>query len=267
MCVLLVGERSDEFWSMEGTYAMMSSSPSDASAGTVVSAGASCSNSAACARRRHFRWRTMHEQHCWRGWGSVTCTAAPAPLAGSRSRRAQPTVGTVRPGPAGLGREDCRCPRPVSASNCAGDLVARAIIAVAGRGCARRSARHEPPWPLRGLALLSRYHCGSRGTGSPATTFQPRLARPLSRHTTHELVPRARMVVLVGDVVRLDELRKTKPGAVPLLGEVRKFHEASMRGDYYESFAVNSKNFMGMSEGTEAFMAEFDRLVGKCIRQ
>lgn len=81
-----------------------------------------------------------------------------------------------------------------------------------------------------------------------------------------ELVPRARLVALVGDVVRLDELTKTKPGAVPLLGEVRKFHEASMRGDYYESFAVNSKNFMDMSEGTEAFMAEFDRLVGKCIR-
>lgn len=81
-----------------------------------------------------------------------------------------------------------------------------------------------------------------------------------------ELVPRARLAALVGDVLRLDELTKTNAGAVPLLAEIRKFHEASMRGDYYESFAVSSKNFMDMSEGTEAFMAEFDRLVGKCIR-
>jgi hypothetical protein len=81
-----------------------------------------------------------------------------------------------------------------------------------------------------------------------------------------ELVPRARLAALVGDVVRLDELTKTKPGAMPLLAEIRKFHEASMRGDYYESFAVSSKNCMDMSEGTEAFMAEFDRLVDKCIR-
>lgn len=81
-----------------------------------------------------------------------------------------------------------------------------------------------------------------------------------------ELVPRTRLTALVGDVIGLDELTKTKAGAVPLLAEVRKFQEASMRGDYYESFAVNSKNFMDMSEGTEAFMAEFDRLVGKCIR-
>jgi hypothetical protein len=82
-----------------------------------------------------------------------------------------------------------------------------------------------------------------------------------------ELVPRARLAALVGDVVQLDEITKRKAGAVPLLAEVRKFHEASMRGDYYESFAVNSKNSMDMSEGTEAFMAEFDRLAGKCVRE
>jgi hypothetical protein len=51
-----------------------------------------------------------------------------------------------------------------------------------------------------------------------------------------------------------------------LLEEVRRFHGASLNGDYYESFNVNSKNFMEKSEGTEAFIAEFDRLIGKCIR-
>ena len=80
-----------------------------------------------------------------------------------------------------------------------------------------------------------------------------------------ELVPRVKLGALV-DFIRLEDLAKTKSGAAPLLGEVRKLQEASLRGDYYESFGVNSKNFMDKSEGTEAFIAEFDRLVAKCIR-
>lgn len=44
-------------------------------------------------------------------------------------------------------------------------------------------------------------------------------------------------------MVRLDDLAEGKRGAAPLLNEVRKFHEASLRGEYYDSFAVNSKNF------------------------
>jgi hypothetical protein len=81
-----------------------------------------------------------------------------------------------------------------------------------------------------------------------------------------ELVPRAKLRALVGDLVRLDDLAKTKGGTAPLLAEVRKFQEASRRGDYYESFGVNSKNYMDKSEGTETFIAEFDRLLGKCVR-
>lgn len=81
-----------------------------------------------------------------------------------------------------------------------------------------------------------------------------------------EIAPRAKLRQLVGDMVRIDELAEGKRGAAPLLDEVRKFHEASLRGEYYDSFDVNSKNFMEKSEGTEAFIAEFDRLVGKCAR-
>lgn len=76
----------------------------------------------------------------------------------------------------------------------------------------------------------------------------------------------AKLRQLVGGMVRLDELAEENRGAAPLLDEVRKFHEASLRGEYYESFGVNSKNFMEKSKGTEAFIAEFDRLAGKCVR-
>jgi hypothetical protein len=81
-----------------------------------------------------------------------------------------------------------------------------------------------------------------------------------------EILPRAKIGALVGDMIRLDDLAEGKRGSKPLLDEVRKFHGASLGGEYYESFGVNSKNFMDKSEGTEAFIAEFDRLVGKCVR-
>ena len=81
-----------------------------------------------------------------------------------------------------------------------------------------------------------------------------------------ELTPRARLRQLLGDLLPLDGLTEGRRGAAPLLGEVRKFHEASLRGEYYDGFDVNSKNFMEKSEGTEEFIAEFERLIGKCVR-
>jgi hypothetical protein len=81
-----------------------------------------------------------------------------------------------------------------------------------------------------------------------------------------EIVPRAKLRKLVGDMVRLEELTEGKPGPASLLDEVKKFHDASLRHEYYESFDVNSKNYMEKSKGTEAFLAEFDRLIGRCVR-
>jgi len=81
-----------------------------------------------------------------------------------------------------------------------------------------------------------------------------------------EIVPRAKLRQLVGDMVRIEELTEGKPGSASLLDEVKKFHEASVRHEYYDSFSVNSKNYMEKSKGTEAFLAEFDRLIGKCVR-
>jgi hypothetical protein len=66
-------------------------------------------------------------------------------------------------------------------------------------------------------------------------------------------------------MVQLDLLTHGKRGVTPLLDEVRAFHDACLCGDYYESFDVNSKNLMDTSKGTDAFMAEFERLIQKCI--
>jgi hypothetical protein len=81
-----------------------------------------------------------------------------------------------------------------------------------------------------------------------------------------DLVPRSRLAALVGDSVRLEELAPSKTTVAVLLDEVKRFEAESLAGKYYESFAVNSKNFMDQSLGTERFIAEFDRLVTRCTR-
>lgn len=80
------------------------------------------------------------------------------------------------------------------------------------------------------------------------------------------LVPTAKLRQLVGDMVTLDDFAVGRRPATPLLDEVRRFHDAAMQREYYQSFAVNSKNYMDQSRGTETFNAEFDRHLGKCIR-
>ena len=44
-----------------------------------------------------------------------------------------------------------------------------------------------------------------------------------------------------------------KVGAAALLEEVREFHAAGLCADFYDSFDVNSKDFMAKSEGTDEF--------------
>ncbi|RDE49017.1 MAG: hypothetical protein DVS81_18930 [Candidatus Accumulibacter meliphilus] len=81
-----------------------------------------------------------------------------------------------------------------------------------------------------------------------------------------ELVPRVTLQALVGDYVHVEdgasEARAT-PNA--LLDEVQTFHVDSLAGRYFEDFAVNSRNCAEHSWGTDAFTAEFKRLLRRCI--
>jgi hypothetical protein len=54
----------------------------------------------------------------------------------------------------------------------------------------------------------------------------------------------------------------TKPS---LLSDVQRFHKASLAGKYYESFYVNSKNYREKSAGTRAWIAEYHRLLDRCV--
>ncbi len=80
-----------------------------------------------------------------------------------------------------------------------------------------------------------------------------------------DLVPKSRLAELSSGFFPAESLVASKPKKQALLVEVRAFHTAAMRGDYYESFNVNSKNFMDQSEGTQHFIAEFERIMRRCV--
>jgi len=81
-----------------------------------------------------------------------------------------------------------------------------------------------------------------------------------------ELVPKLKLKALLGGFVQIEAVAKARSGPESVLDEVRKFHAAGMGRQYYEGFDIKSKNFMEQSNGTQAFIAEFDRLAGKCVR-
>ena len=51
-----------------------------------------------------------------------------------------------------------------------------------------------------------------------------------------------------------------------LLRDVKRFERASLAGEYYESFSVDSKNYRQQSAGTRAWIAEYHRLLDRCVR-
>jgi hypothetical protein len=48
---------------------------------------------------------------------------------------------------------------------------------------------------------------------------------------------------------------------------VKAFDKVSRAGEYYESFMVNSKNYMKQSTGTTAWIAEYRRLLDRCVAE
>lgn len=81
-----------------------------------------------------------------------------------------------------------------------------------------------------------------------------------------ELVTPAKLDTLLGNFVPLKEFAQTSAVTVSILDEVSKFHAAGMSGQYYETIDVNARNCTEKSKGTQAFIAEFDRLARNCIR-
>jgi hypothetical protein len=80
-----------------------------------------------------------------------------------------------------------------------------------------------------------------------------------------DLLPDAKLAKLVGQYIQLVRLRPDAPTKNDLFGDVAEFARASLAGEFYESFSVNSKNCMDKSNGTRAWIAECRRLLDRLI--
>jgi hypothetical protein len=82
-----------------------------------------------------------------------------------------------------------------------------------------------------------------------------------------ELLPRAKLRKIAGKYLDLKQLRPDveKPTKASLLTDVKRFEKVSLAGKYYESFEVNSRNYMRQSAGTGSWIAAFNRLLDRCV--
>jgi len=80
-----------------------------------------------------------------------------------------------------------------------------------------------------------------------------------------ELMPPATLQKLVEPYLDLETLRPD--GGLPssLLAKAESFARASLAGDYYEDFRVDSRNSAKKSTGTIAWIAECNRLLALCV--
>ncbi len=82
------------------------------------------------------------------------------------------------------------------------------------------------------------------------------------------LLPKAKLELLVKRHLHPPLVQKEASEARSkprLLAEVTDYAARSRRGDYFESFNVNSKNCTEESNGTVAWIAECNRMLGRCI--
>jgi len=80
-----------------------------------------------------------------------------------------------------------------------------------------------------------------------------------------EMLPLAKAQKLIKGHINLSQIRQDSQKPKNLLEEIKEFQQASLRGDYYQSFGVNSKNCNEKSKGTRAWIFEFNHLLNRCI--
>ncbi|HOB98627.1 MAG TPA: hypothetical protein PKM43_07765 [Verrucomicrobiota bacterium] len=82
-----------------------------------------------------------------------------------------------------------------------------------------------------------------------------------------DLLPPAKLHKIAKKYLHLERLRPDAEEATrsSLLADVKRFEKASLAGEYYESFDVNSRNCTEQSSGTSAWIAEHGRLLDRCV--
>lgn len=80
-----------------------------------------------------------------------------------------------------------------------------------------------------------------------------------------DYVPKTKLPELINGYINLESVQASPPGAKALLSEIEQFEKASWKGKYYDSFNVNSQNYMEQSSGTKTWIKECERLFNQCI--
>ncbi|WP_425252127.1 hypothetical protein ACPJXG_20165 [Janthinobacterium sp. NFX145] len=78
-----------------------------------------------------------------------------------------------------------------------------------------------------------------------------------------ELLPAEQLSVLLGEIVNIEAT--TLAPVAALIDDTRQFVNAAMAGHYYEAVEINNRGRQEQSIGTDAFVAEFDRLVRRYV--
>jgi hypothetical protein len=81
------------------------------------------------------------------------------------------------------------------------------------------------------------------------------------------LLPQTKLRRLIAQYLDPAEVRPDGARKENLLAEVKAFEKASLTGEYYQAFAVNSKNYRETSSGTLAWIADCRRLLERCVAQ
>ena len=81
-----------------------------------------------------------------------------------------------------------------------------------------------------------------------------------------ELVSNTNLKPLLGDFMHFDGLVAPATKKAPLIEDVQKFYSESRNGRYFEYSETDAKSHLAQSRGTDAFFAEFDRLLRQCVQ-
>lgn len=82
-----------------------------------------------------------------------------------------------------------------------------------------------------------------------------------------ELIAPDQLPQLLEGILDIDSFQVDDITTQSLLEDVEEFRDDSLAGMYYEDFRVNSRNFMDQSRGTINWIAEFERLINRCLQQ
>jgi hypothetical protein len=81
-----------------------------------------------------------------------------------------------------------------------------------------------------------------------------------------ELLSPTKLRKLVESYMNVQDLAVDSAASADLLKTVKDFQRRSMKGEYYQSFMVHSKNYMDKSKGTRAWIADCHRHLDGCVR-